>query len=54
MEKTDNWIEKVIGNKPTYFRAPKGECGDKCIEYLEEKKYNLIQWDTDTNDACLL
>lgn len=53
MNKTDSWIEDVIGNRPAYFRAPRGECYEECIEYLEEKNYKLIQWDTDTNDVSI-
>jgi len=51
MHKTDSWIESIIGHKPAYFRAPKGECNTECINYLEEKDYKLIQWDVDTNDV---
>ncbi|ORX52143.1 glycoside hydrolase/deacetylase, partial [Piromyces finnis] len=50
MKKTDNWIKSVIGHKPSYFRAPRGECNSDCINYLQEKDYKLIQWDVDTND----
>ncbi|OUM59373.1 carbohydrate esterase family 4 protein, partial [Piromyces sp. E2] len=46
----DNFIEKVTGDRPRYFRAPKGDCGETCQENLDKWGYRLIQWDTDTND----
>ncbi len=46
----DDFIEKSIGDRPRYFRAPKGECSEECRESLKEWDYRLIQWDTDTND----
>lgn len=50
MDKTSKWLEKVIGEQPKYFRAPKGECDDICIKNIETLGYKVIQWDTDTND----
>jgi len=46
----DDFIEKVTGDRPHYFRAPKGDCDDTCQENLDKWNYRLIQWDTDTND----
>jgi len=46
----DDFIEKVTGDRPHYFRAPKGECNSECQSLLDESNYRLIQWDTDTND----
>ncbi|KAG4087013.1 glycoside hydrolase/deacetylase [Neocallimastix lanati (nom. inval.)] len=46
----DDLIERVTGDRPHYFRAPKGECNDDCKALLEQRGYRLIQWDTDTND----
>ena len=46
----DDFIEMVTGDRPRYFRAPKGECSEECQASLEEWDYRLIQWDTDTND----
>jgi len=50
MTKLDDFLEEVIGVRPKYFRAPLGNCDDKCIGYFEELGYKVIQWDTDTND----
>jgi len=46
----DDFIEMVTGDRPRYFRAPKGECSEECQASLNEWDYRLIQWDTDTND----
>jgi len=43
-------IEKNAGYRPSYFRAPLGECDDACIAFYESIGYKVIQWDTDTND----
>lgn len=43
-------IEKNAGYRPTYFRAPKGECDEACIAFIESLGYKIINWDTDTND----
>jgi len=50
MQKFDNFLEEVIGERPKYFRAPGGDCNSSCISYFEELGYKVIQWDTDTND----
>jgi len=50
LEKMDNFIEKVTGDRPRYFRAPKGHCNSGCQENLTKWGYKLIQWDVDTND----
>jgi len=46
----DDFIESVTGDRPRYFRAPKGECTDEQQKNLDKWGYRLIQWDTDTND----
>ncbi|KAG4087007.1 glycoside hydrolase/deacetylase [Neocallimastix lanati (nom. inval.)] len=46
----DDFINKVTGDRPRYFRAPKGHCKEKCLKQLDEWDYRVIQWDTDTND----
>jgi len=46
----DDFIEKVTGDRPRYFRAPKGHCEKSCQTNLDEWGYRLIQWDTDTKD----
>ncbi|ORX76542.1 glycoside hydrolase/deacetylase, partial [Anaeromyces robustus] len=50
MTKLDNLIESITGKRPKYFRAPKGDCDQKCASSFEELGYKVIQWDTDTND----
>jgi len=46
----DDFIEKVTGDRPRYFRAPKGHCNSQCQANLDEWGYRLIQWDSDTKD----
>jgi len=46
----DDFIEKVTGDRPRYFRAPKGHCDKSCQAHLDEWGYRLIQWDSDTKD----
>ncbi|ORX52883.1 glycoside hydrolase/deacetylase [Piromyces finnis] len=50
LTKQDDFIEKVTGDRPKYFRAPKGDCGEECQSTLESWGYKTIQWDTDTLD----
>jgi len=50
LDTMDDFIEKVTGDRPRYFRAPKGHCDEECQAALDEWDYRLIQWDSDTND----
>jgi len=50
LRKMDDFIEEVTGERPRYFRAPKGYCDEKCQENLDDWGYKLIQWDVDTRD----
>jgi len=50
LDTMDDFIEKVTGDRPRYFRAPKGHCDEKCQAALDEWDYRLIQWDSDTKD----
>jgi len=50
LTRVDDFIEKVAGVRPKYFRAPLGHCDDTCIQYIESLGYKIIQWDLDTND----
>ncbi|OUM66161.1 carbohydrate esterase family 4 protein, partial [Piromyces sp. E2] len=50
LEKMDDFIEEITGERPRYFRAPKGHCDEECQENLDDWGYRLIQWDVDTND----
>ncbi|ORX69827.1 glycoside hydrolase/deacetylase [Anaeromyces robustus] len=46
----DEFIEKVTGDQPRYFRAPKGHCSEEHQKQLDKWDYRLIQWDVDTLD----
>jgi len=50
LTKVDDFIERVAGVRPKYFRAPQGHCDGTCIRYIEDLGYKIIQWDLDTND----
>ncbi|OUM66162.1 carbohydrate esterase family 4 protein [Piromyces sp. E2] len=50
MTNQDNFIEQVTGDRPKYFRAPKGNCEKECQETIESWGYRLIQWSVDTYD----
>jgi len=54
LTKMDDFIEEITGDRPRYFRAPKGHCNKECQDALEKWDYRLIQWDTDTNDWDLV
>jgi len=49
-KKMEDLIEKNAGFRPNYFRAPRGECDEACIAFIESLGYKIINWDTDTND----
>jgi len=46
----ENLIEKVTGDRPHYFRAPKGNCDEQCEAILNERGYRTIKWDVDPSD----
>ncbi|ORX69826.1 glycoside hydrolase/deacetylase [Anaeromyces robustus] len=46
----DDFIEKVTGDRPRYFRPPYGECNEECQERLKNIGYRIIKWDVDTHD----
>lgn len=50
LDDMDAFIEKTTGDKPRYFRPPKGNCEAECQKRLNDWGYNIINWDTDTND----
>ncbi|ORX52882.1 hypothetical protein BCR36DRAFT_582290 [Piromyces finnis] len=50
LDKMDDFIEKVTGDRPKYLRAPKGKCDHECQERVDQWDYQLIQWDVDTKD----
>ncbi len=43
-------VERIIGIKPTLFRAPFGEYSDSVIETASELGLYTIQWDVDSLD----
>ncbi|OUM66157.1 carbohydrate esterase family 4 protein, partial [Piromyces sp. E2] len=49
----DNFIKKYTGDRPRFFRAPNGNCDEKCQSYLNEWGYRLVKWDVDSNDNDL-
>ena len=50
VESVEKKIEKITGEKPSFFRAPFGEYDDDLIAMLAEKKVFCIQWTVDSLD----
>lgn len=50
IEKSNQKIEKVTGNKTKIYRAPYGEYNDTVIKAAQDKGYYTIQWNLDTLD----
>jgi len=50
LNKQDDFIEKVTGDKPRYFRAPGGYCEAECQARLDAWGYRLIHWEVDPKD----
>lgn len=47
----DDKIEKLIGKRPTQYRAPYGEFSDSMLETFEKSLgHKVIQWDVDSID----
>lgn len=46
----EDFIERVTGDRPRYFRAPKGICEEECQANLNSWNYRLIQWEVDPKD----
>jgi len=46
----EDFIERVTGDKPRYFRAPGGYCEEECQANLNSWNYRLIQWEVDPRD----
>lgn len=44
----DDKIEKVIGVRPTLFRAPYGDYNNNVVQTARETGHFTIQWDVDT------
>ena len=50
IESVEKKIEKILGEKPLYFRAPFGEYDDSLLKLLGEKGVQCIQWSVDSLD----
>ena len=50
IESVEQKIEKILGEKPLYFRAPFGEYDDSLIKILGQKGVQCIQWTVDSLD----
>ena len=50
IEKCEKLIYESVGKKPTLFRPPQGQYGDKVEKIAREKGYSIILWSIDTKD----
>ena len=50
IEKSNQKIEKITGQRTKIYRAPYGEYNDTLIKAANDKGYYTIQWDLDTLD----
>ena len=50
IEKSNEKIEKITGNRTNIYRPPYGEYNDTVIKAAEDKGYYCIQWNLDTLD----
>jgi len=50
LKMVEDLVEANAGYRPNYFRAPRGECDEACLAFIESLGYKIINWDTDTND----
>ena len=50
IEKSNDKIEKVTGNRTKLYRAPYGEYNNTVIKSATDKGYYTIQWSLDTLD----
>ena len=50
MDKCDNVIESITGQKPVLFRSPYGEYNNSVIEVCRENGHEYIQWSVDSLD----
>lgn len=42
---------KILGVKPSLFRAPYGEITDEQVAYINSRGYTVIGWSRDTEDS---
>ena len=50
IEKSNDKIEKITGNRTKLYRAPYGEYNNTVIKSAKDKGYYTIQWSLDTLD----
>ena len=50
MEKSNDKIEKITGERTKIYRAPYGEYNNTVIQAAQDKGYYTIQWNLDTLD----
>ena len=50
IEKSNDKIEKITGNRTKIYRAPYGEYNDTVVKAAQDKGYYTIQWNLDTLD----
>ena len=50
MEKCNEKIERITGNRTKIYRVPYGEYNDTVIKAANDKGYYVIQWNLDTLD----
>ena len=50
IEKSNEKIEKITGNRTSLYRAPYGEYNNTVIKAATDKGYYTIQWSLDTLD----
>lgn len=50
IEKSNDKIEKITGNRTNIYRAPYGEYNNTVIKAAQDKNYYTIQWSLDTLD----
>ena len=50
IEKSNEKIEKITGNRTNIYRPPYGEYNDTVIKAAEDREYYCIQWNLDTLD----
>lgn len=50
LEKNEQSLLALTGEKPTLFRPPEGVCNDKVKNTAKEMGYSIIMWTVDTSD----
>ncbi len=53
IQKTENVLTSITGQRPKVFRPPGGFYDNKSLEILEEMGYRSILWSLDTKDWCM-